>query len=67
MKDFENKVIKLYLNQDNGFYGITGAYINSSNDFVVIENTFTHKIQYVSKFFIRYIEIVRDLKDADFE
>ena len=59
MPDFENKIIKIFLNETSGSIMETGMFIEDTKDFLVIKNTLTNRIQYVSKFFIKYVEIVR--------
>ena len=63
MKDFENKIIRVYLNENNGYVMETGLYVDMTNDFLVIKNTFNNKIQYLSKFIIRHVEIVKSINE----
>ena len=61
MKDFDGKVIKVYLNSNSGLLCETGDYIRSEDDFLIIRNTMTGQIHYLCKYFIKYVEIVRDI------
>lgn len=62
MKAFEGKIIKLYLNATTGYVTLTGKFIDMEDDFVCVENTITKKIQYFCKYYIKYIEIVKDIE-----
>ena len=62
MKSFEGKVIKLYLNNNYGCLTLVCKYIDMEDDFIVVENSLTNKIQYYSKYYIKYIEIVKDIE-----
>ena len=65
MKDFKDKILRIFVNELNDFTTMTGLYMDSNEDFLIITNTYTHRIQYVSKYYIRYIEIVRSVKDEE--
>ena len=45
MKAFNGKRIKLYLNANYGALTVTGKFIDSEDDFIVVENELTRKIQ----------------------
>ena len=67
MKAFNGKVIKLYLNSSSGYLVVTGKYIDQDGDYLVIENELNKKIQYFSKYCIKYIEIIKDIEVEDDE
>lgn len=67
MKAFNGKVIKLYLNSSSGYLVVTGKYIDQDGDYLVIENELNKKIQYFSKYCIKYIEIIKDIEVDDDE
>lgn len=61
MKDFEGKVIKVYLNSNSGLICETGVFIKFEDDFLLIRNTMTGHIHYLCKYFIKCVEIMRDI------
>lgn len=67
MKDFVGKVLKISLNAASGWTTITALYIKMEDDFLVVKNGFSNKIEYISKYFIKKIEIVREATPKDFE
>ena len=67
MSDFKGKVIKIFLNYNNGYVCETGLYIDTREDFIVIKNVANEKIQYVPKYSIKYIEIVKEVGGNDYE
>lgn len=67
MKDFEGKIIKVYLNANSGWLVQTGPFIRIEDDFVIMKNKLNGKIQYLSKNYIKYIEIVHDIADENYE
>lgn len=67
MCDFNGKIIKVFLNSNNGMICETGPFYKIDNDFLVMKNEYTGKIQYLSKANIKYVEILRDIDDKDGE
>lgn len=67
MNDFNGKIIKVYLNTNTGYICETGSFIELKDDFVVIKNECNNKIQYISKYSIKYINIVRPIGGEDYE
>ena len=67
MNDFKGKIIKICLNSNTGYVCETGAFIDMKDDFVVIKNIASNKIQYISKFNIKYIEIIKEIGGNSYE
>lgn len=65
MKDFEKKIIKVNLNSDSGWVCITGKFIKMEENFLVIINNLNKKIEYISMFYIKTIEILGDIPLED--
>ncbi|MFA6624157.1 MAG: hypothetical protein WCS80_00090 [Bacilli bacterium] len=65
MLDFKNKVIKVNLNTESGLMIITGPYIKSEENFLVVYNPLTEKIEYLSMYIIKSVSIVRDIEPDD--
>lgn len=65
MKDFEGKLVKINLNSNAGWVGITGEYIKLENDFLVIRDKITHKIHYLSMYCVKSVEIINKISMVD--
>ena len=62
MKDFEGKIIKIYLDSSYGVVCITGPFMKFEDNFLVMLNPITKKIEYYSMYYIKTITIVGDIK-----
>ena len=62
MNDFQGKISKVYLNAESGWLVMTGPFIRAENDFIIIKNKMDGKIEYLSKGYIKYIEILKDIE-----
>lgn len=65
MKDFEHKKIKITLNSNSGWLAVTGAYLKEEDNFLVFYNPMIQKIQYLSMFYIKSVEILGDYKEGE--
>ena len=65
MLNFEGKVIKIYLNATSGFVVQTGPFIGFEDDFLLLKNPITNEVNYISKYYIKTIEVVRDINEMD--
>ena len=65
MTDFNGKIIKVQLNATSGWVCITGAFIKMDANFIVIRDSITKKIHYLSMFYVRNVEIVSDCIAGD--
>lgn len=61
MLDFKGKVIKVFLNATSGYVVQTGPFLGMEDDFIMLRNPITKEINYISKYYVKYIEIVRDI------
>lgn len=63
MKDFEGKILKVYLDNIQGWLALTGYFIRYEDNFFIIKESMSKKIKYLNKDFIKSIEIVGDIED----
>ena len=63
MKDFEGKIIKVFFNNVQGWVCLSGCFIRYEDNFVIIKETISNKIQYLNRDYIRSIEIIGDIGD----
>ena len=62
MLNFSGKVIKVFLNASSGYVVQTGPFVGFEDDFLMIKNPITKEIDYISKYYIKYIEVIRDIE-----
>lgn len=58
MEDFKGKIIKVYLASDSAYTCETGYFIKLEDNFLVIKNHRTGKIDYFCLYFVKSIQIV---------
>lgn len=61
MKDFEGKIIRVIFNSTYGTITETGKYIKNGDSFLVMEAEHTKKIEYISMYAVKTVEIVGDV------
>ncbi len=64
MDNLKGKILKIYLNTMSGIVVETGVCLGADSDFIIINNQFSKKIQYISKFYIKYFEILNEFGEA---
>ena len=64
MDNLKGKILKICLNSMSGIITETGVCLGTDSDFIIINNHFNKKIQYISKYYIKYIEILSDFSEA---
>lgn len=60
MSDFEGKIVKVILNSSCGVICATGPFVKITDNFLVLINTITDKLEYYSMYYIKSITIMRD-------
>ena len=63
MKDFEGKILKIYMNNTGGLVCLRADYIRFSDGFFVVMDSASKRIRYINKDCIRSIEIVGDIDE----
>ena len=65
MKDFIGKLIKVFVNSNYGYICVTGPFVKIENNFLVIVNQVTKKIEYYSMYNVKTVTIIRDIVPED--
>ena len=63
MKDFEGKVIRMSVDNIQGWVITTGCFIKQEGSFFVIKENNSNKIRYINERYIKNIEIVGDIHE----
>ncbi|MCI1245534.1 MAG: hypothetical protein LKG11_06280 [Bacilli bacterium] len=66
MEDFDGKVIKVTLNSSYGVVCATGPFVKIENNFLVMINSISEKIEYYSLYYVKTIMIMGDIDPDDF-
>ena len=61
MKDFQGKVIKVYLNANSGWLMVSGPFIRKEDEFLIVKNNANGQIEYLNMAFVKYVEIVKEV------
>ena len=61
MLNFKGKVVKIFLNASSGYVVQTGPFLGMEDDFIMLQNPITNEVNYISKYYVRYIEVIRDI------
>lgn len=67
MCDFVGKSVKVLLNSDSGYICQSGAFIKMDDNFIVIKSDISKKIEYLSLFNVKSVEILKPVGVDDDE